>query len=35
MDLFISRITLPDGKEVPAESWRTSPLDIALGISKG
>jgi len=29
------KITLPDGKEVPAESWRTSPLDIALGISKG
>lgn len=29
------KITLPDGKEVPAESWKTSPLDIALGISKG
>merc|ERR1719474_1035879 len=29
------KITLPDGKEVPAESWRTTPYDVALGISKG
>merc|ERR1711872_536601 len=28
-------ITLPDGKEVSAESWRTTPYDVALGISKG
>jgi len=25
-------VTLPDGKVVPAESWRTSPYDIARGI---
>jgi len=29
------KITLPDGKEVDAESWRTTPYDVALGISKG
>lgn len=29
------KITLPDGKEVSAESWRTTPYDVALGISKG
>jgi len=29
------KITLPDGKEVGGESWRTTPYDIALGISKG
>lgn len=28
-------ITLPDGKDIPAESWRTTPYDIARGISKG
>lgn len=25
-------ITLPDGKAVEAESWRTSPYDVAKGI---
>eukprot|EP00056_Hartaetosiga_gracilis_P001234 m.43362 g.43362 ORF g.43362 m.43362 type:complete len:739 (+) comp10555_c0_seq1:271-2487(+) len=28
-------ITLPDGKEVDGQSWRTTPLDIAKGISDG
>eukprot|EP00092_Neocalanus_flemingeri_P024362 GFUD01026418.1.p1 GENE.GFUD01026418.1~~GFUD01026418.1.p1 ORF type:complete len:743 (-),score=268.24 GFUD01026418.1:167-2395(-) len=28
-------VTLPDGKTVPAQSWRTSPYDVACGISKG
>merc|ERR1719341_2092543 len=28
-------ITLPDGKEVPGESWTTTPYDVALTISKG
>merc|ERR1711971_785397 len=28
-------VTLPDGKTVAGETWRTSPYDIALGISKG
>ena len=28
-------ITLPDGKEVTAQSWRTTPYDVACGISKG
>uniref|UniRef100_A0A8D8R2L8 threonine--tRNA ligase n=1 Tax=Cacopsylla melanoneura TaxID=428564 RepID=A0A8D8R2L8_9HEMI len=28
-------ITLPDGKAVPAQSWRTTPYDVAAGISKG
>jgi len=28
-------ITLPDGKTIPAQSWRTTPYDIASGISKG
>ncbi|ROT41534.1 threonyl-tRNA synthetase [Sodiomyces alkalinus F11] len=27
-------ITLPDGKEIPATAWETSPADIARGISK-
>merc|ERR1712106_1172335 len=27
--------TLPDGKTVPGQSWRTTPYDIAAGISKG
>lgn len=27
-------VTLPDGKELPATSWETSPADIARGISK-
>lgn len=28
-------VTLPDGKQVPAQSWRTTPYDIAKGISQG
>merc|ERR1712212_408339 len=28
-------VTLPDGKTVAGETWRTTPYDIALGISKG
>merc|ERR1712168_28240 len=28
-------VTLPDGKTVSGETWRTTPYDIALGISKG
>lgn len=28
-------VTLPDGKQVPAESWRTTPYQIACGISQG
>ena len=28
-------VTLPDGKQVAGESWRTTPYDVALGISKG
>lgn len=28
-------VTLPDGKTVPAESWRTTPYEIARGISQG
>ena len=28
-------VTLPDGKTVDGETWRTTPYDIALGISKG
>ncbi|ODM98921.1 Threonine--tRNA ligase, cytoplasmic, partial [Orchesella cincta] len=28
-------ITLPDGKEVPGESWRTTPFEVAKGISTG
>ena len=28
-------ITLPDGKEVPATSWETTPYEVAAGISKG
>ena len=28
-------ITLPDGKEVPATSWETTPYAVAAGISKG
>ena len=28
-------ITLPDGKTVPGQSWRTTPYDVACGISKG
>merc|ERR1711892_223302 len=26
-------VTLPDGKTVPGQSWRTTPYDIAAGIS--
>lgn len=25
-------VTLPDGKAVPAESWRTTPYEVARGI---
>ena len=32
---MLFRITLPDGKEVPGESWATTPYDVALTISKG
>ena len=32
---MLFRITLPDGKEVPGESWTTTPYDVALTISKG
>ena len=28
-------ITLPDGKEVLGQSWRTTPYEVAAGISKG
>ncbi|XP_034246624.1 threonine--tRNA ligase 1, cytoplasmic isoform X2 [Thrips palmi] len=28
-------VTLPDGKAIPAESWRTTPYEIARGISPG
>merc|ERR1712002_124457 len=28
-------VTLPDGKTVAGESWRTTPYDVALTISKG
>ncbi|XP_039278005.1 threonine--tRNA ligase 1, cytoplasmic isoform X2 [Nilaparvata lugens] len=28
-------VTLPDGKEIKGESWKTSPYDIAKGISQG
>ncbi|XP_044016687.1 threonine--tRNA ligase 1, cytoplasmic isoform X2 [Aphidius gifuensis] len=28
-------VTLPDGKEIPAQSWRSTPYDIAKGISQG
>ncbi len=35
INYYYFRITLPDGKEVPAESLKTKPIDIALGISKG
>ncbi|XP_063981756.1 threonine--tRNA ligase 1, cytoplasmic isoform X2 [Diachasmimorpha longicaudata] len=28
-------VTLPDGKQVPAQSWRSTPYDIAKGISQG
>merc|ERR1712002_1439924 len=28
-------VTLPDGKTVPGQTWRTTPYDIAAGISKG
>ena len=29
------KITFPDGKTMEAESWRTTPYDIACKISKG
>jgi len=29
------KITLPDGKQVDAQTWRTTPYDVACGISKG
>lgn len=28
-------VTLPDGKQVPAQSWRTTPYDVAKSISQG
>ena len=28
-------VTLPDGKTVEGQTWRTTPYDVALGISKG
>ncbi|XP_043194710.1 threonine--tRNA ligase 1, cytoplasmic-like isoform X1 [Amphibalanus amphitrite] len=28
-------VTLPDGKEVEGQSWRTTPYDVAKGISQG
>ncbi|XP_011298382.1 threonine--tRNA ligase, cytoplasmic isoform X2 [Fopius arisanus] len=28
-------VTLPDGKNIPAQSWRSTPYDIARGISQG
>merc|ERR1712002_1263306 len=28
-------VTLPDGKTIPGQTWRTTPYDIAAGISKG
>lgn len=29
------QVTLPDGKIIEAQAWRTSPFEIAKGISKG
>ncbi|KAK2721840.1 threonine--tRNA ligase 1, cytoplasmic-like isoform X2 [Artemia franciscana] len=29
------KITLPDGKEIDGQSWRTTPYEVACGISKG
>ncbi|XP_034475272.1 threonine--tRNA ligase 1, cytoplasmic isoform X1 [Drosophila innubila] len=29
------KVTLPDGKQVDATSWETTPYDVASGISKG
>ena len=29
------QVTLPDGKVVDAESWTTTPFDVANGISAG
>ncbi|KAF6357639.1 hypothetical protein mRhiFer1_016570 [Rhinolophus ferrumequinum] len=29
------KVTLPDGKQVDAESWKTTPYQIACGISHG
>ena len=29
------KVTLPDGKQVNAKTWRTTPYEIACGISKG
>jgi threonyl-tRNA synthetase len=29
------QVTLPDGKIVEAQSWRTTPYEVACGISKG
>ncbi|GFV07624.1 threonine--tRNA ligase 1, cytoplasmic [Trichonephila clavipes] len=29
------KVTLPDGKEVDGESWRTTPYQVAQGISQG
>ncbi|XP_046739699.1 threonine--tRNA ligase 1, cytoplasmic isoform X2 [Diprion similis] len=32
---FDIKVTLPDGKQVDAQAWRSSPYDIAKGISPG
>lgn len=29
------KVTLPDGKVVEGLSWKTTPYDVAAGISKG
>jgi len=26
------KVTLPDGKEIEGQSWRTTPFDVAKGI---
>lgn len=33
--LFILQVTLPDGAVKEGQSWRTTPFDIAQGISQG
>ncbi|KAF3828828.1 hypothetical protein GH733_004734, partial [Mirounga leonina] len=34
-DSKLIKVTLPDGKQVNAESWKTTPYQIACGISQG
>lgn len=29
------KVTLPDGKSIDAIAWKTTPYDIAKGISRG